>query len=321
MRSIGLIVSLVFMATFALADIKGRDDPGFAKALDLWLQADDHAALLHFSALAKTDNRAAQMFLGILDTALWTHGHITAEMPRKDRAALLRAPGGLSGQSWLYVAAKDTPLATIYVASRAPVPATETAHALFDAGDLTGGFLLMTKTLNHGNFDSAFELALRPDALALTRGMFDVFQTEIAASENPAAIRAAIDALPPVSAAQRAIWPLDRPDAWADPVQNAVILKERGHALATHPLTTPLAQLLHDSCGLDPAVELAVLQGYYRNYPVALLVRSPVEPLLSTESYQASPRFAADVSRKILAGGMKPERLTALLPCTTHLEK
>lgn len=320
MRFVFVLFFALCAALPAAAQIKGQEDQAFQNALSTWLTGDDLAALTAMSDLAADDNRAAQLFLGILAPAAWTHAHVTEDMSRADRNALLKAPGGLSGKNWLTIAAEDTPLAATYMAAKEPSAGEDVAHALFDAGDLAQGYLTIARSLNFGRFDEAFGPALRPDALPITMGMFDVFDAEIELSPNTAEIRAALAKLPEVTAAQRAMWPLQADTTWTDRDANAEQLHQRGLDLADHVLVVPVATLLNDKCGPDGPTELAVLQGIYQNYPVPILAQSPIEALLPTATYQDSPRFAADFARRVTYSGPPADFIAKYLPCIADFE-
>src|SRR5690606_14136001 len=92
------------------ATIAGQDDPRFRAALAAWLADDEPAALPELAALAARDNRAAQILLALIDRVAVYQGPWLLRRERATRLALTRAPGGLSGRSWMAEAAADTPL-------------------------------------------------------------------------------------------------------------------------------------------------------------------------------------------------------------------
>ena len=117
-----LLLSLHVLAlSRASADeIAGQADPRFQQALADWLDDDDAASLPVFAALAAEDNRAAQVMLGLIEVESTLHGPWLARLPRSERRALMRQPGGLSGRSWMEAAAADTPLAAAWMRSGPP---------------------------------------------------------------------------------------------------------------------------------------------------------------------------------------------------------
>ncbi len=85
----------VFVATSAAAAL---DD-----ALEAWLADNDYEALPALTNLARSGDVDAQLLLGVI--AGRPHSPYVVNLPRSDRKNQLRAPGGLSGVSWLKVAA------------------------------------------------------------------------------------------------------------------------------------------------------------------------------------------------------------------------
>lgn len=117
------------------AELRGQDDPRFRAALALWLADDDETALPELAALAAEGNRAAQVLLAQIDATPWFQGPWLVGLPRKQRSALLRAPGGLSGRSWMQVAAEDTPLAQLWLIQHLPDNTAENALTFAAMGE------------------------------------------------------------------------------------------------------------------------------------------------------------------------------------------
>ena len=112
-----------------------RTDPRFAAALQAWLADDEANALPAFAALAAEDNRAAQVLLALIDRVPVYQGPWLVGLDRKERLALTRAPGGLSGRSWMVHAAADTPLAALWLERDGTETSLETPLALAGMGE------------------------------------------------------------------------------------------------------------------------------------------------------------------------------------------
>jgi hypothetical protein len=113
----GLLVSACLMVTPVCADsVPGQSAPEFVGAVDQWLAGDEATALPRLAALAQDQNAAARILLGLIDTTPALQGDWVDALPRADRIALLRAPGGLSGQNWMRDAAGQAALAQGWVA-------------------------------------------------------------------------------------------------------------------------------------------------------------------------------------------------------------
>ena len=107
------LVALLFACALPAkaVEIPGQNSPAFQVVLQDWLDGKDRTALAQLAELARQDNRAAQIFLARLAEETHLHAHVTGSLPRAERIALLRQPGGLSGKSWLKAAQVDVPLA------------------------------------------------------------------------------------------------------------------------------------------------------------------------------------------------------------------
>jgi hypothetical protein len=135
-RSLLLAAALGWLWPLAAeAGVRGQDDPRFAAALALWLDDDEAAALPALSALAAEGNRAAQILVALIDANPPVQGPWLVRRPRAERMALLRAPGGLSGRSWMEAAAADTALARLWVERRSTTTTPATALAFAAIGE------------------------------------------------------------------------------------------------------------------------------------------------------------------------------------------
>lgn len=107
---------LLLAASPLLADkVKGSQDPEFLQALSMWLDTDEAESLPAFAGLAAQGNTAAQILLGLIDKTAALQGPYLTNLPRAERIALLRQPGGLSGQSWMHAAAQTSPRAALWL--------------------------------------------------------------------------------------------------------------------------------------------------------------------------------------------------------------
>jgi hypothetical protein len=130
--AVGLLCSVSDAVT---AQVPGADDPSFEATLRHWLDDDEATALPALAALARDGNRAAQVLLALIDIAPPYQGPWLVGLPRAERLALMRAPGGLSGRSWMSVAAEDTPLARLWADRLAVTTGPETALAFARMGE------------------------------------------------------------------------------------------------------------------------------------------------------------------------------------------
>ncbi|MGH1576752.1 hypothetical protein [Planktotalea sp.] len=117
MKTIWVFLMWLFAAPLAaqVPSISGQDVPEFREAVETWLAGDDLAALQSLSTLSHTGNTAAQILLARIAHRPHSFSHVVKDLPRKDRIALLRQPGGLSGKSWMIEAAKTDQLAKAFI--------------------------------------------------------------------------------------------------------------------------------------------------------------------------------------------------------------
>lgn len=105
----------IFLAVPCRAEIpsiSGSDVPEFTVAVESWLNGNDLEALEALPSLSRDGNPAAQIVLAGIATRGSFHSHVTSELDRAERIALLRVTGRLSGKSWLTIAENTEPLAT-----------------------------------------------------------------------------------------------------------------------------------------------------------------------------------------------------------------
>lgn len=95
--------------------IAGEEGVLFQEARQAWLDGDDLVALRALGGLAGQGNTAAQILLARIAEETHMHRHVTGDMDRADRIALLRQPEGLSGVSWLEAARETSDLADALV--------------------------------------------------------------------------------------------------------------------------------------------------------------------------------------------------------------
>ncbi|MBN2759610.1 MAG: hypothetical protein JXQ79_03850 [Rhodobacteraceae bacterium] len=78
-----------------------------AQAIDLWLADQELDGLQGLALLAQQGDAQSQLLLGLIDKFAELQGAALVAMPRAERLALLRAPGGMSGRNWVHFAAQQ----------------------------------------------------------------------------------------------------------------------------------------------------------------------------------------------------------------------
>jgi len=249
------VALLVWLALAPLAGaqtLPGSADAAFRDALDLWLDDDEETALPAFAALAGQGNQAARLLLGLIDKKPPMQGPWLALQSRKARIGLLRAPGGLSGVSWLR-RIDDVPLASRLLQvldSDADIEAVLRLAADHEAVALRAGLAALEARQVTGFSAFADDPRFPPEMRYLIwrdwqkdparAGRVDIALSERAAGDPQRTLIAG-----PVAAADLREW------------------------LLQTPLAAPLTSLCQAECPADPgrcmAAGFAALGGYIQN--------------------------------------------------------
>lgn len=290
MRTILFLVGLLWLllpCAPRAAEIAGADDPRFAAAFDLWLADDDSAALPALSALAGEGNRAAQVVLALTDAFPPLQGPWLARLPRAERIALMRQPGGLSGRTWMEAAAVDTPLAAAWLSLWRDPARDEIALARAFAA--MGEPQAVSDTLfTMGLGDGGGLAALADDPIFPPSLRFLIWRDWAGDPVNEPRIAEEVAALPPgdpqimvvtgrqPSAAERAAW------------------------LAEAAPAAPLRSFCDVVCPGSRTTCLDAAFALHGNNPEIDAFGSPMESLISSERWATTPRGRGLVLRRSL---------------------
>lgn len=155
-------VSLLFFIQSAAAiEINGSDDPEFKSAVQAWIADDDTNSLPILSKLATEGNTAARYLLGQIErtTHFAAETQYTKTMDRKQRIALFRSPGGLSGTSWLSVLETDNEeLATVLISLKDPQYDKEQLAALIRMGEKQAAMKELIRRMGMGEYSTIIDL-------------------------------------------------------------------------------------------------------------------------------------------------------------------
>lgn len=132
----GFTVLLGFLAgVTSIVALPAEAKDELETAIELWLQDDDEKAIPMLAKLAASGNRDAALMLGQLEKRSVALSPYLAELPLNARTALLKAPGGGSGVSWLEVVADSSELAAALLLSHDPYTVVEGVTELFEQGE------------------------------------------------------------------------------------------------------------------------------------------------------------------------------------------
>lgn len=267
----GMVTVLFFgAATCAEAD-------AFARAAGTWLHGDEAEALSDLRALAQQDDTRALLLLGLIDKTPSLQGPWLARLPRAERLALLRAPGGMSGRSWLTLAGDD-PLAQTWLSLMRVEAGLETALRFAEMGEARAAR------------QAVITLAVR-ERLDLGGAWPDGFDPELAWLTWPGAdtdLRAQILDLVPEEHPQRAFMRL--------PVAEGGLQEW----LATSPAARPLQALCDAECPESRPACLSASYAALGSHASLLMLGSPAERLIPDAEFLESARGRAAVLRRIL---------------------
>lgn len=268
--------------------ISGVDSPGFQQALGLWLEADEVESLPQLAALAEQGNVAAQVLLGLIDKSAALQGPHLTYLPREQRIALLRQPGGMSGRNWMTEAASEAALARLWV----------------ELWQMQGGLELAERFAELGEERSCRE-SLLTHVARQERG----FAEEVrAASWFPEALTyltldralspSAAEALP-AGHPMRALAGVDLPsDALRD-------------WLARDELAAPLRNVCLSACPQTVQDCTFALYDALGSFSSLAMMGSPAVALVSEADFTASARGHQAVARRIML--MHPTRVRELM--------
>jgi hypothetical protein len=254
-------------------------------ALASWLADDDAEALPALAALAAEGDRAAQILLAQIDLNVALAGPWLVRLPRAQRVALLRRPGGLSGQSWLREATADEPLAAAWLlqldaASAADVEAFRRFSALGEDRAARVALLAMAQRQRRG-------FALIADDPAYPQALRYLVWREWARDPATAPrVAAEIAALPPGD-------PQVTLHAGRDPTPG-----DRAAWLAAAPTAEPLRVFCAAVCPRSQASCAAAAFELHGGVQGVARLGSPVEALVSSEDWFSSPRGLAALLRR-----------------------
>lgn len=282
----------------------------FDNALDAWLADNDYKALPALAELARTGDTDAQLLLGIIATR--PHSPYVLNLPRKDRKNLLRAPGGLSGKSWLKVAADaGNARAQALVAVQAPPFATGAIAELLELGEDDAAANAMIRASAYRNTDrnvALFDMNFPPDmayvaTLLKQSASLEVEQPDWRAGDEPLklikvfAAGAFASTRPengPTKDMSVRLFPGDIRGTSAQATGELL--------LAIAPVSRPANRLIaYCTAACPKEVEMcagdavALIGGYDHLWRFG----PPINAIVSEDRYLTSPRFHADMARQI----------------------
>lgn len=292
--------------TTANAQIAGQNDPQFKAALTQWLDGKDLAALTALSELAKADNRAAQVFLGRVDSMRRTHIHVTGDMDRKVRNSLMRAGSGAFGKSWLQIAKADTPLAGAFQNANKPRKELAAIVQLLKSREYLAATTALIDSMGEIMGDDFIPIneVLENAALPIhLRNFFHSTETFWAKGNRKAWIKFSIGTTYVQGQLKKQDafnWPVY---SWYDLTSGKISASDIDPVIVNNPIFAPLQNLCSEACGDDVPKCMRALNGTAIGGSLWLRLSSPTETILRNDDYQSSARISDDLKRLLRSTG------------------
>jgi len=285
--------------------VPGQEAAAFEEARALWLQGDHMAALSALAAASRAGNVAAQMLLSRIAETPWMHDHVTQDLPRRERIALLRREEGLSGKDWMETAAEASPLAEAFWSAQNP-PAGQSlevslAEVFLEHGEDLAAFRVLNR-YGSTNPAAAISYAYRLAERLEGAGLFVLSQMIVRLHEQgqpipwPSFVQSSLDA----QAFFDALRQVGHAQSYAGPFGSGVVLGEDATEaqitdwLDTAPELAPLRRFCSATC---PERQETCRIAAARRLPFPHPFASPLQSLVSDAAYWDSARFDGDVAR------------------------
>ncbi|MCB1396604.1 MAG: hypothetical protein H6898_11640 [Rhodobacter sp.] len=278
--------------------IPGAEAPALRQALTDWLADDEAVALPALSELAQDGNTAARLLLGLIDKTPALQGPFLAHIARRDRIALLRAPGGFSGRNWLG-SLGDLPLARawsdLWTVEAGPV-VIETFTAL-DEPRAAREAMVVLAAREHPALRTMPADGIDTDLLYLFWRSADAER------------RAQLAGLVPVGHPQRLM------------MGETIDARDTDLWLASAEAAAPIETLCAATCPGDdaPACRSAAYRAL-NSHNALLTLGTPAETLVPQAEFLGSARGRATVMRRILLATPMSGRRAMLARVRTHSE-
>lgn len=307
-----LLATTIILSTVAASFANPDDD--FQTALDLWLEGNDETSLLALSALANDGYTDAQILLAQIERSSSFTSDFVTGLTRKERTALLRMPGGLSGKSWLVAARENSDLAAAFLDVKSVETRYDAAISLYELGEIRAADETIMQQFNYGIeplFELAAERRLPVEIMPIVTMMakLNMAQAEpfVRRMIEMGNFRQELSRADEIRGSQIApIW-IPAPNGSGNDLSNimtgrvleewnipAASIREYEDWIVTHPLLDvlriPCERLCPDEVTACSRVAYAAIP-----YRETFTMGSPVETLISQDRYLHSERAAIDI--------------------------
>ncbi len=335
-RRRSFIQALALVLLMATGDARAQDP--VERAIGSWLANDDAAAFPALSSLAEGGDERAMLFLGAIEPRSLDSAYL-ASLDRATRNRMLRAPGGLSGKSWLSRVTRDTSRASALMAARAGDPAP--LLALGEPHAATGAILAaynaapwslvaldraarVPDELRHLVWAGAdLGLSTEISGLTLSTDQQAEFRAALAEAADPEwqgslqlalfqSLQTPYSPLPQAPLVTALAGEVLRKGEFemrsqadfvaATPAQQEAAIAQARAILATAPEAAPLRRLCSDACPSDPDGCTTTVWSLSGAGMTLGAFHTPLDSLVTQSAYLGSPRYLADLRRAARPG-------------------
>jgi len=308
-----LVIQMIAVAPVLSAEptatTEGAGSEEFRSALGKWLDGNDRDALESLAGLARKGNTAAQILLARIASNGYLHRHLTRKMPRSESISLLRKPKGLSGQSWMDVAKKTSPVAIAFSQMRRPDGRADAIRALLAYGETTAAMRLVSALLDYGQSQDVIDILTSYENVPRSASLLlaTAFEMKDYPYTGPASSGGINKSWEFESVAKKygnqisiidyLTWqPIPPVPLVEDPVARDYGIKYSIQVPALKPLVNFCSKRCKNSVQTCVAVGASLAFGL-PPFPFS----SPAESLVSNKRYWASARIDQDIARRLLS--------------------
>lgn len=261
-------------------DLPGQAAPAFHAAVQSWLDDDEAAALPALAALAQAGNPSAQLLLAVIDKTPPLQGPWLSKRDRASRIALMRAPGGMSGTSWIDASAQSVPVAGLMRAMWRVDTAPHVALDLARAGEARAAreALVAMAARERRGLGALLDDPDYPSAMRWL-GWREL--------DDPASMSAAVDVLHPGDPQRQLMGRMIAPEDRADWLLGA-------------PEATPIATFCRTACADTMRACALALDTALGSVQGLLTFGSPSATLIPEDAFAASARGQSALLRRVL---------------------
>ncbi|MGY6633230.1 MAG: hypothetical protein ACXIU8_05745 [Alkalilacustris sp.] len=284
LAGLGLAVAVALTPPAGAVEIPGQQAEPFRQAVTDWLDDEEGVALPLLAELAAEGNAAARLLLALIDKTPALQGPWLSRLSRDDRLMLMRAPGGMSGRSWMHAAADQTPQADLWLAMWRVDAPLDLPLAFAAAGEARAAreALVALSVRERRGLANLLDDPGYPEALRVL-----AWREWLDEPGGPARVAAALDDLAPGDPQRGHLGAAPDPEALADWLLSA-------------PEAAGVAALCAARCASSLRDCVLAAHDALSSHRALLVFGSPSEALIPADDFHASPKGQSALLRRML---------------------